>query len=62
MGCEEHSIVVEKIKRLEYWRDGNGAKGAEQRLQQIEKKVTAILIMVGITTGQSIVEYVVGYL
>jgi len=26
----------DRVGRLEYWRDGNGAQGAEHRLQQVE--------------------------
>jgi len=28
--------LKERVSRLEYWRDGNGAEGAEDRLQDVE--------------------------
>lgn len=31
--------MYSRVKSLEHWRDGNGAKGAEQRLQSIETTV-----------------------
>ena len=51
-----------RVRSLEYWRDGNGAKGAEERLQSIEKKVTAILILMGITVGQDVLKIILSYL
>lgn len=29
--------IEQRVDRLEYWRNGNGAKGAEARLQEVEK-------------------------
>lgn len=28
--------LKDRVSRLEYWRDGNGAPGAEERLQEVE--------------------------
>lgn len=28
--------MTSRVQLLEYWRDGNGAKGAEERLQDVE--------------------------
>ena len=30
-------ITTQRVSKLEYWRDGNGAKGAEERIQDVEK-------------------------
>jgi len=51
-----------RVRSLEYWRDGNGAKGAEQRLQSIETKVNIIIIMLGITVGENVVSFFIGLL
>lgn len=32
----ESITLKERVSRLEYWRDGNGAEGAEERLQDVE--------------------------
>ena len=51
-----------RVRSLEYWRDGNGAKGAEQRLQSIETKVNIIIVMLGITVGENVVSFFIGLL
>lgn len=59
----EHAEYDTRTKNLELWRDGvNGAKGAEDRLQAIEWKVTGILIMVGILFGQEALSLLMGVL
>jgi hypothetical protein len=33
---KENNKARERVKLLEFWRDGNGSKGAEERLQYVE--------------------------
>ena len=39
---EQVNRNTEDIRRLEYWRDGNGALGAEQRLQAVETLISHV--------------------
>ena len=39
---EQVNQNTEDIRRLEYWRDGNGALGAEQRLQAVEALISHV--------------------
>ena len=59
VNCRE---MENRVNRLEYWRDGNGSKGAEQRLQSIETKVNIIIVMLGITVGENVIAFVIGLL
>lgn len=59
----ESGEILSRVKEIETWIVGpNGANGAEDRLKNIEKKVNAIFIMVGVVVGQSAIELLIGYL
>jgi len=56
---------VERIQSLEQWKDGNGGKGAEERIRDIEKalekidrRTLLIIVLVLITIVQSIPDLV----
>jgi len=51
--CEDCGDSVSgRVVKLEYWRDGNGAKGAEERLQAVEEGVKIMIGGTAITKEQ----------
>jgi len=50
---ELHAETSDRVAALEYWRNGNGARGAEVRIQDLEKNMSTVLTTVpGLITSE----------